>query len=265
MAKQTGLYSIRGKVGDYKYYGMKGVNGTVMAKQNEGMSSRVKTSAEYANTRLNNAEFGAAGNMAGTIVRALTQRWRCVTIAFATAKFLPSIKKAMAQDTSNPWGQRTLTGTAWQDGMRENITALSKNSFAEMIGILLSATINSQQKIALEGAGIIAQSDFLEGRGIDGVDVDFTPIRVNAPEYDENIEGYTPALLASGETVSDTLELHDSNEVSKVLDLKGAKLDGTKVIAGVLVVAKPYRMVSGEKYYAQELCSHQVVKINQTA
>lgn len=265
MAKGYSTFQQLGKIDGRKYYRMKGVDGIVSSNINTGMSNKVKTAAAYANTRLNNAEFGAAGNMAGTIIRALTQRWRCITIAFATAKFLPSIKKSMSLDTSNPWGQRTLTGTTWQDGMRDNITALSKNSFAEMIGIDLSATINSQQKIALAGSGVIAQSDFLEGKGVDGVDVDFTPIRVNAPEYDENIEGYTPALLASGETVSDTLELHDSNEVSQVLDLKGAKLDGTKVLAGVLVVAKPYRMVSGEKYYAQELCSHQVVKINQAA
>lgn len=265
MAKGINTFQQLGKIDGRKYYRMKGVDGIVSSNINTGMSSKVKTAAEYANTRLNNAEFGAAGNMAGTIIRALTQRWRCVTIPFATAKFLPSIKKAMGLDTTAPWGQRTLVGTNWQDGMRDNITALSKNAYAEMIGILLSATINSQQKISLEGAGVIAQSDYLASRGIDGVDVDFTPIRVNAPEYNEDIEGYTQALLASGETVSDTLELHDENEVSQVLDLKGAKLDGTKVLAGVLVVAKPFRMVSGAKYYAQELCSHQLVKINQAA
>lgn len=261
MAKQTGLYSIRGKVGDYKYYGMKGVNGTIMAKQNEGMSSRVKTSAEYANTRLNNAEFGASGNMAGTIMRALTQRWRCVTIAFATAQLLPSIKKALGQDTTNPWGQRTLVGTDWQGVLRQKISDLSKNSFDEMLGLAASVTNGAGNAITVSVSGTIAQQEFLQSKGITGVTYDCVPLRVEAPEFDANINGYAPAILTSGEIVSTPRNIGSPVSFDAALAIDGGKVDASKVMTAVLVVAKPFREVNNVKYFAQELCSHKLLAI----
>lgn len=261
MAKQIGLYSVRGKVDGYKYYGMKGVANTIIAKINEGMSSRVKNSAEYANTRLNNAEFGAAGNMAGTLVRALTQRWRCVTIPFATAKFLPSIKKALALDTANPWGQRTLTGTGWQDGLRQDITNLSKVAYDEEIGTEFVAVNGSDNKINVTGEGSIAQRDALMQNGIIGVQYDICAFRMEASEFSDALNGYAPAVLTASSISSIEQAVEDDVDLSVSCDLTGAKVDASKVMTAVLVVAKPFREVSGKRYYAQEFCCHKLVKI----
>lgn len=261
MAKQIGLYSVRGKVDGYKYYGMKGVANTIIAKINEGMSSRVKNSAEYANTRLNNAEFGAAGNMAGTLVRALTQRWRCVTIPFATAKFLPSIKSALGLDTANPWGQRTLTGTGWQDILRQEMSKLSKVSFDEEIGLDVTISQSTGNVVTADLDGYIAQAEFLKQKGITGIQFDAVAFRMEAAEFDSNINGYKPAtLIASAENHIDA-PVGDEFEEGITVRLDGAKVDASKVMTAVLIVAKPYREVNGTLFYAQEFCCHKLFAI----
>lgn len=261
MAKQIGLYSVRGKVDGFKYYGMKGVANTIIAKINEGMSSRVKNSAEYANTRLNNAEFGAAGNMAGTLVRALTQRWRCVTIPFATAKFLPSIKRALALDTTNPWGQRTLTGTAWQDGLRQEMTNLSKVAFDEEMGLVIEVTNDKGTNIAVTLKGNIAQAEYLKQKGIDGIKVDLVAFRLNAAEYDDELKGYVPASLVASEASSLAVTLDSALDEDLSVSMSGQKVDASKVMTAVLLVFKPFRTISGEDYVAQEFCCHKLVAI----
>lgn len=261
MAKQIGLYSVRGKIDGYKYYGMKGVANTIIAKINEGMSSRVKNAAEYANTRLNNAEFGAAGNMAGTLVRALTQRWRCVTIPFATAKFLPSIKSALALDTTNPWGQRTLTGTGWQAGLRQEMTNLSKVNFDEEIGGLITITNGTGDEVGVKINGSIAQREFLAQKGITGLRVEVVAFRMDAAEFDSSLNGYAPAKISVGDLDFDSYDIDEDVNYDSSVTLGGGKVDASKVMTAVLVVVKPYRTISGNQYIAQEFCCHKLVAI----
>lgn len=265
MAKQIGLYSVRGKVDGYKYYGMKGVANTIIAKINEGMSSRVKNSAEYANTRLNNAEFGAAGNMAGTLVRALTQRWRCITIPFTTAKLLPSIKKTMGLDTTNPWGQRTLTGTTWQDGLRDRIGALAKVDFNEELGLTCAARQDANKKVIVSLEGEIAQATALAGKGIAGVEFDLHVVSISAPAFDSNLNGYAPAELNDFGSGNVDVTIDESVLASETINAGVSLPDASGVMTAVIIVAKPYRLVSGEKYFAQEYCSHKMVAIAQPA
>lgn len=261
MAKGYSTFHQLGKIDGRKYYKMKGVEGIVSSSINEGMGNKVKTSAAYANTRLNNAEFGASGNMAGTIMRALTQRWRCITIAFATANLLPSIKKALGQDTTNPWGQRTLMGTDWQSVLRQKISDLSKNSFDEMLGLAASVTNGAGNAITVSVSGTIAQQEFLQSKGITGVTYDCVPLRIEAPVFDANINGYAPAVLTSGEIVSTPRNIGSPVSFDAALALDGGKVDASMVMTAVLVVAKPFREVNGVKYFAQELCSHKLLAI----
>lgn len=253
----SGAY--RGNDGELKFYEMKGVKGTIVAKINQGMSSRVKTSAEYANTRLNNAEFGAAGNMAGAVCKALTQRWRSITVPFATAKLLPQIKSEMGKDTTNPWGQRSLVGTGWQHNLRQYINSLSKISFDEEIGLQISCVRNEDDEVTVSAIGDIAQAAALASKGIDGVNIEFHPVAIKTPMYDNNINSYTSAVITelgyyeSGNLINDGFEIEDTfPETAAVADASG-------VIAGVVVVAKPYREINGVRYVAQEYCCHKFV------
>lgn len=259
----SGAY--RGNDGELKFYEMKGVKGTIVAKINQGMSSRVKTSAEYANTRLNNAEFGAAGNMAGAICKALTQRWRSITVPFATAKLLPKIKLEMGKDTTNPWGQRSLTGTGWQDQLRQDINALSKVSFDEEIGDVVIVRRDDDDNLVVELDGDIAQGVALASRGVDGIMFDVHIVKVSAPTYDNNLNGYTSSQIETfgSDTADDSLD----ESLSEAFDYNNtvAVVDGTHSLACAIVVAKPYRTIGGVKYIAQEFCCHKMFALPEVA
>lgn len=105
MAKQTGLHLIKGKVGEYSYYRSAGVDAPLMRRINQGMSARVKNGDEYANTRLNNAEFKNAQALATFLFNAVPNRkasmMRRFAIAEMTKKGLEYIK-----DGSGQWGAR---------------------------------------------------------------------------------------------------------------------------------------------------------------
>lgn len=105
MAKQTGLHLIKGKVGEYSYYRSAGVNAPLMRRINQGMSARVKNGDEYANTRLNNAEFKNAQGLATFLFNAVPNRkasmMRRFAIAEMTKKGLEYIKEGSGQ-----WGAR---------------------------------------------------------------------------------------------------------------------------------------------------------------
>lgn len=259
MSKLYGLFDIRGKRDGYKYYGMKGVNGTIQAKINEGMSSRVKNSPEYANTRLNNAEFGAAGNMAGAIAKALTQRWRSVTVPFATAKMLPGIKLAMGQDTTNPWGQRSLVGTDWQHNLRQQINGISKVSFDEEMGLAVSVHRASGDPATVDFEGYVAQATSLLSKGIVGVDFDVVAVEITAPVYNEALNSYVATNVK--EVGRTSMEQDIDGHISESVDLEGSEqfADKTGVIAGAIIVCKPFRKINGEKYVAQEYCCHKFI------
>lgn len=249
----------RGNDGELKYYEMKGVKGTIAAKINQGMSSRVKTSAEYANTRLNNAEFGAAGNMAGAVCKALTQRWRSITVPFATAKLLPQIKSEMGKDTTNPWGQRSLVGTGWQHNLRQYINALSKVSFDEEMGLQVSCARGDEDEITVNITGNVAQAATLTSKGIDGVTFELHPVAITTPKYDNNLNGYTSAVIEELRHYESSEPIDDELEVTAIFSDASAYEDASGKIAGVIVVAKPYRTISDVNYVAQEYCCHKFV------
>ena len=105
MAKQTGLHLIKGKVGEYSYYRSAGVDAPLMRRINQGMSARVKNGDEYANTRLNNAEFKNAQGLATFLFNAVPNRKASMTRRFAIAEMT---KKGLEfiKDGSGNWGAR---------------------------------------------------------------------------------------------------------------------------------------------------------------
>lgn len=105
MAKQVGLFNLRGKIENKSFYKTAGVPETVIRGIPEGLSARVKTADEYANTRLNNAEFKQANGIATFVFNAVPNRkasmMRRFAIAEMTKKGLEYIKEGSGQ-----WGQR---------------------------------------------------------------------------------------------------------------------------------------------------------------
>lgn len=105
MAKQLGIHQIKGKVGERSYYRTKGVELGVSRSINQGLSARVKNGDEYANTRLNNAEFKNANAIATAAFNSVNTRKRGMMRNFAVA----SMTKKALEDIklgSGDWGAR---------------------------------------------------------------------------------------------------------------------------------------------------------------
>lgn len=126
MAKQSGLHQIRGKVGEHSYYKQTGVASGLIRSINQGMSARVKTSEEYANTRLNNAEFGQAARIAKVLGQFITPKYRPMILPFSQSKMSKIILEAIKTKTGN-WGERNLSATDLQVFL-EAINSVHKNN-----------------------------------------------------------------------------------------------------------------------------------------
>ena len=105
MAKQLGIHQIRGKVGERSYYRTKGVEAGISRSINQGMSARVKNGEEYANTRLNNAEFKNANSIASAAFNSVNTRKRGMMRNFAIASMTKAALEDIKQGTGS-WGVR---------------------------------------------------------------------------------------------------------------------------------------------------------------
>lgn len=253
MAKSSELLALRGKVAGKSFYAMKGVEGTLVRSINEGMSNRVKNDAAYANTRLNAAEFGSAGSMAGAVIRTVSKRWRTILQAFATAMLTKAVRNLIIQDTTNPWGQRLLSVEDWQIAVREAVSRLVKNSYSENFAnnIAASATV-SGQAIKVDIATTAQDSEALVSLGADGVRYEAYRQLIVAPEF---LNGKYTAPTASVEFIG-ALDTHIGTAVTQ--QLQGdpvAEGESSNTMESVIVVALPTRTVNGETYVLQELCS----------
>lgn len=264
MAKQSGIHGIRGKINGVSYYSSKN-GGQLIRKINEGMSSRVKTAKEYANTRLNNSEFGAAGSLAGAIVRPISQRWRFILDSISTGKLVKAIKAAMMQDTASPWGERVVPLTEMAH-LQDVFNGFSKNEMPqEVVNILqnkltFNATDNQLEitEEAIMSADTVQQ---LTDKGATKFSTKVFAFNVRKPYIGADGKTYVPADSLFVDISSDFGTTHDDVAADAAIITNStitsapAVLNEEAHLGGVLVVFLPEREVGGEYYTLQELCS----------
>lgn len=253
MAKSSELLGLRGKVAGKSFYAMKGVDGTLVRSINEGMSNRVKNDAAYANTRLNAAEFGSAGSMAGAVIRTVSKRWRTILQAFATAMLTKAVRNLVIQDTANPWGQRLLSVSGWQDAVRDAVSRLVKNSYAENFanGIAASAS-GVSRPVSVNIVTTSQDSEALVSLGAHGVRYEAYCQRITAPAF---VNGKYTAPVASVEFIGAVDTRIGAADTHALTGTPVANGENSGTIESVIVVALPTRTVNDETYVLQELCS----------
>ena len=264
MAKQSGIHGIRGKINGVSYYSSKN-GGQLIRKINEGMSSRVKTAKEYANTRLNNAEFGAAGSLAGAIVRPISQRWRFILDSIATGKLVKAIKAAMMQDTASPWGERVVPLTEMAH-LQDVFNGFSKNEMPQEVvnclqnGFTYNAA-NHEMEIDAEAVMSADTVQQLLDKGASNFTTKVFAFNVRKPYIGADGKTYVPAdsllvdisinLGTSHGDVANATVLINSGTIADT----PAVLNEETHLGGLLVVVLPERKVGNEYYTLQELCS----------
>lgn len=264
MAKQVGLHGIRGKVNGYSYYGSKN-GGELMRKINEGMGERVKKDVAYANTRLNNAEFGGAGSFAGAIVRTITHRWRFILNSIATGDLVKVVKEGMMADPSGAWGFRSLS-VGGVSAVIEKFNQQSKNQMPEIISQYLKSSFkyDPEDELVFNGSALNTTEEFCQpyiAKGADGFNLLLYAFSVSTPVRNNADDKYqTPVIniknldefqqqdvpFSPGRPIIDS-ETSEECIFSLTLNQRSA--------SGILAIMLPYKTVGTKNYVLQELCS----------
>ena len=255
MAKQSGIHQIKGRVGQISYYRQSGVRDGLMRSINQGMSSRVKNNAEYANTRLNNSEFRNAAQVSQAAGQSIVPKYRPMFLTFSQARLTKSVLELIRQN-SGDWGTRNLL-TAQTEEFCAAISELAKRRFTDWIGdVVVSAGMSANTtKVAISiSAG---QSITLASLGIDGIDFKATGITFLAGTFNASLGRNWASTFLSGSPVTEDQELTGEENYFELdgIGLPVFTSPNYNALKAVVLIAMPYRMVNGKKYTLQEYCT----------
>lgn len=262
MAKSSELLALRGKIAGKSFYAMKGVEGTLVRSINEGLSNRVKNDAAFANTRLNAAEFGSAGNFAGALVRTVSRRWRYILKAFTTAAMTKALREMIQLDDKGVWGQRTVVHLGWITEVIQSMQMMVKNSYEENFANDINVSV-SGSTLTAEVAIKVTDSVELREQGVDGVRYEIYRQIASVPSFDENVGKFTKSVASDVLLTSADAGIGTAQTITATQS--GYADPSVDSVNCVLVVALPYRTVGGQNYILQELCSCKWVAIPATA
>ena len=265
MAKQSGLHQIRGKVGEHSYYRQTGVASGLIRGINQGLSSRVKTGDEYANTRLNNAEFGAACNVAGVLGRMVSPKYRPMVLPFSQSIMA---KKVLELAKAHPglWGQRVVTADDTPE-LAQILSDTSKLKIGDYMTLGLTRSTATELTLAITLTN--AQVSNLRALGIDGFNIKMDAYIVRTGQY----SAASDRILRSSvrlETSQDNDE--DITETGDVTSTLSATIAATlPTPTGFVnhrfatVVFQPFRQLNNRNYTLQEYCMFQTFQIPEQA
>ncbi len=256
MAKQSGIHQLRGKVGEHSYYRQTGISTGLMRSINQGLSQRVKTSEEYANTRLNNSEFGAAGNVAGLLGQMVYPKFRPMVLPFSQSKMAKEVLRVARQNTAD-WGKRVVT-SADTAQLCAILSATSKRNPYEFVTV--GVTRGSATAATVSASYTEDQATLMSSLGI-------TEISVKAAQYDLATGQWNPLALemATGylqikdvaypmSAVGVTPGVSEENEADIEVEqfIPEANHAGHQIVVFVIT---PMRQINNVLHTLQEYCS----------
>lgn len=254
MAKQSGLHQLRGKVGEHSYYKQTGIASGLVRSINQAMSSRVKTDEAYANTRLNNREFGQAGRLAAMLAQYITPKFRPMVLPFSQSKMAKVLLEYIKLDTTAPWGGRNLTSSNSGDAQVAALNAVVKNRFEDW-GIKItgdeettSVTFESTQQ-TLEKARSI---------GATGISMRFIASTSWIGTYNSNDQKYAPSF-ARGNRYDNEFDLSKEEGYEESYILRPSPPVGWPAFEAErigIVIVMPFREVNGVRHIMQEHCTY---------
>ena len=249
MAKQSGLHQIRGKVGEHSYYKQTGVSAGLIRSINQGLSSRVKTGAEYVNTRLNMAEFGQACKIAGVLGQMITPKYRPMILPFSQSKMATYILEAIKSASGN-WGERNLTSSDVQT-LVGALNLVEKNEFSSY-GV--SVVNDGDGTRVIEVDEVLAPAK-LSALGADGYNIRLIHACPWIGTYMQGDGKYAlsfPRVLI--EEFTDVVP-GDSNDYTS--DFRSEPPAGWPAfqLNFYICVVMPYREINGVKHILQEACT----------
>lgn len=265
MAKQSGLHQIRGKVGEHSYYRQSGVNVGLIRSINQGLSSRVKNSDEYANTRLNNAEFGAACAVAACLGRMVTPKYRPMILPFSQSK-MSKLVLELAKESSAPWGQRCVPADS-AELLANILNSTSKRDPGEFGTPSVEVGTGTNQfnvKFAFDND----QATTMASLGINGIVISATGYRLGTGKFISLENRFAKSRVFKVNTWQDNAEIESGagDTIQFDITIQPWLQPGTYVnpYEMVTIVIMPYRLLADKKYVLQEYCSFMSFKLPRT-
>lgn len=256
MAKQSGIHQLLGKVGEHSYYQQTGVNGGLVRRINQGMAERVKTDAAFANTRLNNAEFGQAGAIAAMLAQYITPKYRPMILPFSQSKMAKSILEVIKQDSVAPWGQRNLTVASSGDATVTALNLVSKNRFDDF-GLLMDFD-DEQQNVHVEMTTSTLEK--MRAIGADEIKVRLVFSQSWIGTYQQTEQKYAQSFARA--TLNDEIDILTSGSAGDDWTINAlwrpAPPQGWPAIMAervVVAILLPIRNVNGTSHILQEHCT----------
>lgn len=254
MAKQSGLHQLRGKVGEFSYYKQTGVSSGLIRSINQGMSARVKTSDEYANVRLNNAEFGQSGRIASVLAQYINPKYRPMVLPFSQAKMAKIILEYIKTDSTAPWGQRNIVADNSGEMQVAALNSVVKNHFDEFGVSLQVNEENLSLSIALSSQTVSKLSSI----GANGFEYRFFAIGTWIGTYLTNTDRYAPTLPQSN-LYNDRFDDPAGDENDQITYTIPAappqRFPAFQATRTGLFMILPYRTINGQNYILQENCT----------
>lgn len=254
---------MRGKVGEHSYYRQTGIVSGLVRSINQGMSARVKNDDAFANTRLNNAEFGQAGRIASVLAQYITPKFRPMVLPFSQSKMAKIILEYIKVDSTAPWGQRNITQGNSQEMQVSALNSVVKNRF-EDFGLSLS---NDEEGSSLTLVTSTETINKLSAIGADGMEVRFlaitTWIGIFGQSYGQG--HYFPSYPRANVYNNAFVEPSAGDDMQFEYTLRPAPPQGAPVIEAVrtgLVILFPYRTVNGGRHILQEHCTFKAFALN---
>ena len=254
MAKQSGLHQIRGKVGEHSYYSQSGVSSGLIRKINQGMSQRVKTDESFANTRLNNAEFGQGCRVASCLIQHITPKYRTMLLTFAQAKAAKKVVERIKDDDKHNWGERTYYDSTGEI-TSQILNSLAKTNFENfMVSIKRPATSQSDPTLEISESTV----QYLKGLGCDGAEFLMYNCRPIIGDYFDGQYGPCSArkevaLTLEYDAVRDGVT---SENISKTFPIETPSGTNSHNVSFVLVVVLPFKTVNEVRHIMQEYCTY---------
>lgn len=254
MAKQSGIHQLRGKVGEHSYYRQTGVPGGLVRSINPAMSSRVKTDEAYANTRLNNAEFGQAGRIAAVLARFISPKYRPMVLPFSQSKMAKIILENI-KESGEPWGNRNLIEGSAAEPCCIALNSVVKNNFDDY-GIVEEVDTKNNTITLPYSQQLNDKLSAIGANGIDARVIACSPwigrYMVNEKRYSESYTRgniYDDELATSGSPTDFAFTFRD-------VPPQGWPAFQPQFL---VVILMPFRLVSGEKYILQEHCTYKAI------
>lgn len=250
MAKQSGLHQLRGKVGDHSYYRQSGVASGLVRSINQGLSARVKNDAAFANTRLNNAEFGQACRMAAVLGQLIYPKFRPMMLTFSQAKMAADLLEAI-KVSSGSWGQRNLSAND-VDTFLGALNRVRKNN-PDDYGILLSSSQSGTITLTEDTLAFDAK---LAAIGADGYRINILCCSPWMGTYDAATNKYAPSYPLVN-TIEGDLDT-DQRTFTETISYRPDPQAGWPAFVPkfLVLVVMPYRTINETAHILQEHCTY---------